>query len=83
MTGDVTYTLALRTMSYLIDASARQTLVRALRIGVPSIDLPVLSHCSCCHQRHVVHISLDEFINVIEHDAKPVPAHLTPSWAVA
>jgi hypothetical protein len=83
MTGDATFTLALRTMSYLIDASARDTLVRALRIGVASIELPVLSHCSCCHKRHVVTIDLNEFINIVEHEAKAPAAYLTPSWAVA
>jgi hypothetical protein len=83
MTGDATFTLALRTTSYLIDGSARDTLQRALRIGVTSIDLPVLSQCTCCHKRHVVTVDLSEYINIVEHDVKPPNAYLTPSWAVA
>jgi hypothetical protein len=83
MPSDATYTLALRTMSYLIDGNARDTVMRASRIGADTIDIPVLSHCSCCRKRHVVAVRLEDITEIVEHESAPRASQFVPSWAIA
>jgi hypothetical protein len=67
-----TYTLVLRSTSYLVDASTRQQVLNALQNGATSITIRTLSRCACDCSGDLrrERVALEEVTGFLQHEAK-------------